>query len=124
MKIGTTVSILLAVVPTVALVAQELGSHSQRHPTLASSSWSRLMDNMATMHAAMASVEPSVDDDMSFVSLMLPHHQAALDMARTELLFGTDPQVRRLAQEIVTDQQSEIALMQLWLRTHQIERRR
>jgi uncharacterized protein (DUF305 family) len=47
---------------------------------------------------------------------MLPHHQAAVDMAKTQLLHGKDPQMRRLAQEIITDQQSEIELMQLWLK--------
>jgi len=47
---------------------------------------------------------------------MLPHHQAAIDMAKTQLLYGKDPQMRRLAQEIITDQQSEIELMQRWLR--------
>jgi uncharacterized protein (DUF305 family) len=36
-------------------------------------------------------------------------------MAKAELLYGKDPQMRRLAQEIITDQQSEIELMQLWL---------
>jgi uncharacterized protein (DUF305 family) len=36
-------------------------------------------------------------------------------MAKTQLMYGKDPQIRRLAQEIITDQQSEIALMQLWL---------
>jgi uncharacterized protein (DUF305 family) len=50
---------------------------------------------------------------------MLPHHQAALDMAKAELKYGKDPQMRRLAQEIVTDQQSEIELMQLWLKRHE-----
>ena len=45
---------------------------------------------------------------------MLPHHQAAIDMARVELTVGTNPQLRRLAQEIVTDQASEIELMRLW----------
>jgi uncharacterized protein (DUF305 family) len=46
---------------------------------------------------------------------MLPHHQAALDMAKAELMYGQDPQMRRLAQEIITEQESEIELMQLWL---------
>ena len=78
--------------------------------------WSALVGSMETMHAAMASVEPSGNSDVDFVALMLPHHHAALDMARTELLYGKDPQMRRLAQEIVTDQQSEMELMQLWLR--------
>jgi uncharacterized protein (DUF305 family) len=70
------------------------------------------------MHTAMAYVERSGNSDMDFVRLMLPHHQAAIDMARAQLLYGTDPQMRRLAQEIITDQQSEIELMQLWLKQH------
>jgi len=71
---------------------------------------------MHVMHAAMASVRPSGDNDADFVRLMLPHHQAAIDMAKTQLAYGQDPQMRRLAQEIITDQQLEIELMQLWLR--------
>jgi len=66
----------------------------------------------------MASIKPTGDSDADFVRLMLPHHQAALDMAKAELTYGKDPQMRRLAQEIVTDQQSEIELMQLWLERH------
>jgi uncharacterized protein (DUF305 family) len=50
---------------------------------------------------------------------MLPHHQAALDMAKTQLLYGKDPQMRRLAQEIITDQRLEIELMQHWLKQEQ-----
>jgi len=64
----------------------------------------------------MASVEPSGNSDVDFVKLMLPHHQAAIDMARTQLKYGNDPQMRRLAQEVIIDQQSEIELMHLWLR--------
>jgi uncharacterized protein (DUF305 family) len=37
-------------------------------------------------------------------------------MAKVELIHGQDPQMRRLAQEIIADQESEIELMQLWLR--------
>jgi len=74
---------------------------------------------MHVMHAAMASVRPSGDNDADFVRLMLPHHQAAIDMAKTQLAYGQDAQMRRLAQEIITDQQSEIELMHLWLRQHE-----
>ena len=77
--------------------------------------WSDLNAAMERMHSATASVERSGDSDMDFVSLMLPHHQAAIDMAKAQLLYGKDPQMRRLAEEIITDQQSEIELMQLWL---------
>jgi len=73
---------------------------------------------MEKMHGAMAAIAPSGATDVDFVRLMLPHHQAAIDMAKTQLLYGKDPQMRRLAQEIITDQQSEIELMQLWLKQH------
>ena len=67
------------------------------------------------MHVAMASTAPSGDADVDFVRLMLLHHQAAVEMARIRLARDGDRQIRRLAQEIVTDQQSEIELMRLWL---------
>ena len=82
----------------------------------ATQDWAEQMTSMDRMHAAMGSVERSGDSDVDFVRLMLPHHQAAIDMAKTQLLHGKDPQMRRLAQEIITDQQSEIELMQLWLK--------
>jgi uncharacterized protein (DUF305 family) len=81
-----------------------------------SKAWPSLMQGMAKMDAAMTQVKSSGDDDADFVRLMLPHHQAAIDMAKSELLYGHDPQMRRLAQEIVTDQQSEIELMRLWMK--------
>ena len=109
----------LVVVPVVAVAVwpqDHLMSHIATHAT----NWAALMKNMETMHAAMAAVQPSGNEDADFVNLMLPHHQAAVDMARTELLYGKDPQMRRLAQEIIADQESEIQLMQLWLSRQQV----
>jgi len=85
------------------------------HMAALDTNWVALMKDMATMHVAMSAVDPSGNNDADFVNLMLPHHQAAVDMARTELLHGSDPQMRRLAQEIIADQESEIQLMHLWL---------
>lgn len=39
-------------------------------------------------------------------------------MAKSKLLYGKDPVMRRLAQEILVDQQSEIDAMNLWLNKH------
>jgi uncharacterized protein (DUF305 family) len=78
--------------------------------------WSELIASMDKMHMAMRAVERSGVSDVDFVRFMLPHHQAAIDMAKTQLLYGKDPQMRRLAQEIITDQQLEIELMQRWLK--------
>src|SRR5262249_14461247 len=82
---------------------------------MADPNWAELMKSMQTMHATMEAGTPSGNDDVDFVNLMLPHHQAAVDMAKAELLHGSDRQMRRLAQEIIADQESEIQLMQLWL---------
>ena len=104
----------------VALAIQgQQASHRHRgSEPAATPAWPQLVSSMDRMHAAMATVEPSGNSDVDFVRMMLPHHQAAIDMARTQLLHGQDPQVRRLAQEIITDQQSEIELMNLWLKQH------
>jgi uncharacterized protein (DUF305 family) len=81
--------------------------------------WADLNASMEKMHQAMATIRPSGQSDTDFVRLMLPHHQAAIDMAKAQLLHGSDPQMRRLAQEIITVQQSEIELMQMWLDQHE-----
>ena len=80
------------------------------------SDWSELIASMDKMHNAMGAVERCGNSDVDFVRLMLPHHQAAIDMAKTQILHGKDPGMRRLAQEIITDQQLEIELMQRWLK--------
>jgi uncharacterized protein (DUF305 family) len=111
--------ILLVWISTFSLAAAAQGSRSQSESATANPEWSEFAANMNKMHAAMGSVELSGDSDADFVRLMLAHHQAAIDMARTQLMYGKDPQMRRLAQEIITDQQSEIELMQMWLKQHQ-----
>jgi hypothetical protein len=42
-----------------------------------------------------------------------PHHQGAIDMAISELRYGKNEQLRRIAQEIIVDQLQEIAAMKL-----------
>ncbi len=70
---------------------------------------------MTTMHSAMVSVQPTGNPDADFAAMMILHHQGAIEMAKVELLYGTDPRLRRLAQEIIVTQQSEIVAMQLIL---------
>jgi hypothetical protein len=67
---------------------------------------------MAKMMAAM-DITPSGGVDADFVAMMVPHHQGAIDMARAELRYGRNEQLRRMAQEIIVTQQEEIAAMRL-----------
>jgi uncharacterized protein (DUF305 family) len=94
----------------------QAGTPAQSSQTPPDPEWSELVASMDKMHMAMGAVARSGNSDVDFVRLMLPHHQAAIDMAKAQLLYGKDPQMRRLAQEIITDQQSEIELMQRWLK--------
>jgi uncharacterized protein (DUF305 family) len=112
-------AMLLALIASLTLLAWTQDSHSHHPKPTSQPGWAELAESIDKMHAAMAGVQPSGDGDADFVRLMLPHHQAAIEMAKTEILFGKDPRMRRLAQEIITDQQSEIQVMQLWLAQHE-----
>lgn len=76
-----------------------------------------LAENAAAMDKMMADmdVKPTGDVDADFAAMMIPHHQGAVDMAVAYLRYGRNEQLRRLAQEIVVEQQQEIAAMRLAL---------
>jgi uncharacterized protein (DUF305 family) len=61
------------------------------------------------------------DADKDFVAHMLPHHQGAVDMAEVELKYGKDPEMKKLASNIVKTQKEEIAVMKRWLAKHEVK---
>jgi uncharacterized protein (DUF305 family) len=74
-------------------------------------------DAMTMMDQGMA-ITYSGDADKDFVAGMIPHHQGAIDMAKVELQYGKDPQLRKLAGDVVAAQQKEIAFMRSWQAKH------
>src|SRR5438309_11205693 len=116
MKLATNLSIGITAIGVLATISVGAATSIVDGQSPTDSNWSELIASMEKMHMAMGADQRSGNSDVDFVRLMLPHHQAAIDMAKTQLLYGKDPQMRRLAQEIITDQQSEIELMQLWLK--------
>src|SRR6266436_9661827 len=83
--------------------------HSEEQPFLS--------ENATAMHKMMAdmTIKPTGDIDRDFVEMMVPHHQGAVDMAKAELKYGHNEQLRRLAQQIVATQEHEISVMRLAL---------
>ncbi len=68
----------------------------------------------AKMHRDMA-IQFTGEADVDFVRGMIPHHQGAIDMAVVLLQYGSDPEIKKLAQDIIDAQKKEIAWMKDWL---------
>ena len=72
-------------------------------------------NGMDTMHADMTAGIADPVADMAFARGMLPHHRSAVDMAKIQLQYGTDKEMRKLAQDIIDAQQPEIELIESWI---------
>lgn len=85
---------------------------------LSSSAFQEADDRMMMgMHAPYTGLT-----DRDFVDHMLPHHQGALEMAQVELRYGTDPALKKLAHDIIVNQQQEIVFMRRWQQAHEPRR--
>ena len=73
------------------------------------------MAAMMDMMAAMERTPSTGRTDEDFVRMMMPHHQAAVAMARTELTYGKDPALKAMADDIIASQGRELATMKAWL---------
>jgi Domain of unknown function (DUF305) len=70
------------------------------------------------MHDPMTQGIADPDPDAAFVKGMIPHHQSAIDMAKVVLQHGKDEAVKKWANDVVREQEREIAEMQAWLKKH------
>lgn len=116
----------IAVLPSVASAQAAHGGHSG-HSTPAQSA--RTPDTPATqgyrqanekMHKNM-DITFSGKADVDFVRGMIPHHLGAIDMANVALQHAKDERVRKWAEDVIREQEREIAEMQAWLKTRGIE---
>lgn len=73
------------------------------------------MGAMENMNHKMMSIQMTGDPDYDFAAMMVPHHQGAIDMAQIELTSGSDKEIIQMANQIVDEQQKEIANLNKWL---------
>jgi DUF305 family protein family protein len=97
-----------------ALALAGAAPHRHGHAAGADGFQAMIADAVAHMHTGME-VPFTGDADRDFARMMIPHHQGAIDMALAELRYGKDHRLKRLAQEIIVEQQQEIAVMHLAL---------
>lgn len=71
---------------------------------------------MMKMMDGMPMMKFTGDADLDFMIHMRPHHQLAVDMAKVDLANGKDAEVKKLAQDIITAQEKEIAVIDAWLK--------
>ncbi|MGG5818428.1 CopM family metallochaperone [Falsiroseomonas sp. HW251] len=105
--------LLLALVLSTPALAQHAGhaTASARTDAPATREFRAANDRM---HRDMA-IRYTGNPDLDFAASMIPHHQGAIEMARVQLRYGTDPEMRRIAEEIIRAQEAEIAELRAFL---------
>jgi uncharacterized protein (DUF305 family) len=120
MRLALTFISLLLVTPLAAQSPHNHG-HSAPKPTAAAAASPSTKAYAAAnekMHRDM-NIVFSGDADADFVRGMIPHHQGAVDMARIVLQYGKDPEIRKMAEAIIREQEKEIAQFHDWLKKKQ-----
>jgi hypothetical protein len=77
-----------------------------------------MADAMAVMDDGMRRAPMNGQPEHDFVTMMIPHHQGSIDMAKALLLTTRDPALRNMAQGVIAEQQVEIQLLRQWLLQH------
>jgi len=75
----------------------------------------KLMESMNSM--MNPDMKMTGDTDKDFLTMMILHHQGAIDMAGVEINNGMDPEIKKMSQEIIDKQKAEIEQMKKWLNT-------
>lgn len=75
-----------------------------------------MLEDMREMDRATAKMRMTGNQDRDFIEMMIPHHEAAISMARTEIRSGRDPRVKKVARGIFDGQSKDVRDMKTWYR--------
>ncbi|MBB1228180.1 DUF305 domain-containing protein [Pantoea conspicua] len=105
---------LLFVLPA-AVMAQQPASKMTHEMSMSPAS-KEYMSGMQKMHSSMMNALKEQDADRAFAKGMIEHHRGAIAMAETELKYGKDPEMKKMAEDVIKAQKSEIEHMEAWLK--------
>lgn len=80
----------------------------------------RMLDSMHAIMSRMESMTMTNDPEIDFARMMIMHHEGAINMANVEVQAGTNDSLKRFAQKVIRDQQSEIQQLQTILATQTV----
>lgn len=70
-----------------------------------------------TMFTKMATPPISCDVNIMFLEEMIPHHEGAIAMAENILKYTTNPELKKIATQIISTQKTQLPQMQTLLST-------
>lgn len=121
MNMKTQTGLLIALLVIVAGVCgYVLGNENDRGGMHRMEDGSEMMDSSMGMHdemqGMMAALSGKTGDelDKAFLTEMVVHHEGAVDMAEAVLSSGKHPELKQMAEAIITAQTAEIAQMKAW----------
>ena len=117
LKSNLLVGLLVASLSGVAAAATAENAHDMHsmHQSAQTAHEKEYVESMGDMHKDMMEGIKDADADRAFARSMIPHHAGAIKMAEIELKYGKDPEMRKLAEQIIKAQDPEIKQMKTWL---------
>lgn len=79
---------------------------------MAGMSKEQMQGMMMTMKEGLGAADAQFD--LRFINAMIPHHEGAITMAQDAASKSQRPEIKKLAQDIITSQQKEIDQMKEW----------
>ena len=116
----TAAALLLAAPAAMAQTTQQVHPPMPGAPSGAAMAQHRpeMRQAMEKMNRDMTGAPMTGNPDRDFAAMMVPHHQGALDMARAYLQEGKDPEMRRMAEKTIQDQEKDIRDLREWMAKH------
>lgn len=115
MKSTIYVALLSAVLGAAAMASLQACGQSDQRPAQQEQSGMQGESPSDQLHAIMmrpmTNMNVSGDVDRDFATLMIPHHQGAIDMARIELAHGKNEELKKMSQNIIDSQSKEIEVL-------------